>query len=201
MKGQLSWLGSSLQVDFPSMTGEFNIAFEQGQLMQARTGAMARLLGVLSLQSLARRLTLDFRDVFQDGFAFDSVTGDVTVARGVGSTNNLVMRGAQAAVLLEGTADAALETQDLRVFVVPEINLGAASLAYAVINPVIGIGSFVAQLFLREPLAQASTREFRITGSWSDPQVEAVERQPGQAPPRIAPAASAPPPNTMEQAR
>jgi uncharacterized protein YhdP len=148
-----------------------------------------------------RRLTLDFRDLSQDGFAFDTVTGDVAIARGVASTNNLVMRGAHAAVLLEGSADAKRETQDLRVFVVPDINLGAASLAYAVINPVIGLSTFAAQLFLREPLAQAYTREFRIVGSWADPQVEPVERQPGQAVPRIAapPASGAALPSSAEE--
>ena len=109
------------------------------------------------------------------------VTGDLAIARGVASTYNHVMRCAQAAVLLEGSADAGRETQDLRVFVVPEINLGAASLAYAVINPVVGLSTFVAQLFLREPLAQANTREFRIHGSWAHP--AAVRGQPrvGQA--------------------
>jgi uncharacterized protein YhdP len=196
LKGDVAWLGSPLQPDFASMVGQINVAIEQGQFLHAETGAAARLLSVLSLQGLMRRLTLDFRDLSQEGFAFDTVTGDLAIARGVASTNNLVMRGAQAAVLLEGSADAGRETQDLRVFVVPEINLGAASLAYAVINPVVGLSTFVAQLFLREPLAQANTREFRIHGSWADPQIEPVERQPGQALPRVpaptAPGASAP---------
>jgi uncharacterized protein YhdP len=60
--------------------------------------------------------------------------------------------------------------------VVPEINAGTASLAYAAINPAIGLGTFLAQLFLRKPLMQAGTREFKVAGSWSDPQVEPVER-------------------------
>ena len=54
------------------------------------------------------------------------------------STNNLRMRGVQAAVLMEGRADIGRETQDLRVVVVPEINAGTASLAYAAINPAVG---------------------------------------------------------------
>lgn len=202
--GTVNWLGSPLQPDFDSMTGQFDIAIEKGVFLHAQTGGAARLLGVLSLQGLLRRLTFDFRDLSEDGFAFDSVAGEVAIARGVASTNNLVMRGAHAAVLLEGSADAKRETQDLRVFVVPDLNLGAASLAYAVINPVIGLSTFAAQLFLREPLAQAYTREFRVVGSWADPQVEPVERQPGQAVPRIAaPAASgaAPPSSADEVAR
>jgi uncharacterized protein YhdP len=149
------------------------------------------LLSVLSLQSLPRRLALDFRDLFQEGFAFDNITGDVSVAQGVAHTNNLRMRGVQAAVLMEGSADIDRETQDLRVVVVPEINAGTASLAYAVINPAVGLGTFLAQMFLRKPLTQAGTREFHVTGPWSDPQVERVQRKPGEAVPDIGGAAPA----------
>ena len=75
----------------------------------------------------------------------------------------------------------ARETQDLRVYVVPEINAGAASLAYAAINPAIGLGTFIAQWLLRRPLIAAATREFHVTGSWDDPQVERVERKQPEA--------------------
>ena len=86
------------------------------------------------------------------------------------------MRGPSAVVLMEGEADIERETQNLRVVVVPEINAGTASLAYAFINPAIGLGTFMAQYFLRKPIAEAGTREFRVTGPWDDPKVERVER-------------------------
>jgi uncharacterized protein YhdP len=54
------------------------------------------------------------------------------------------MRGPAAVVLMEGEADIERETQNLRVVVVPEINAGTASLAYAFINPAIGLGTFLA---------------------------------------------------------
>ncbi|HEX6703307.1 MAG TPA: YhdP family protein [Albitalea sp.] len=179
LSGQVAWMGSPLAIDFASLSGQVNIAIESGQFLKVQPGA-ARLLSVLSLQSLPRRLALDFRDLFQEGFAFDSVAGDLSIQQGVAHTNNLRMRGVQAAVLMEGSADIEHETQDLRVVVVPEINAGTASLAYAVINPAIGLGSFLAQVFLRKPLTQAGTREFRVTGPWSDPKVERVQRSPGQ---------------------
>jgi len=70
----------------------------------------------------------------------------------VAQVNALRMRGVQAAVLMEGRADLVRETQDLRVIVVPEINAGTASLAYAAVNPAVGLGTFVAQWLLRRPL-------------------------------------------------
>ena len=176
LAGQVAWLGSPLSLDFPSMSGQFNVNVDSGQFLKAQPGA-ARLLGVLSLQSLPRRLLFDFRDVFEEGFSFDSFAGDVRIDAGVAHTNNLRMRGVQAVVLMEGKADIGRETQDLRVVVVPEINAGAASLAYAVINPAVGLGTFLAQLFLRRPLSEAGTREFHVTGPWVDPQVDRVERK------------------------
>ena len=147
---------------------------------------------MLSLQALPRRLTLDFRDVFSQGFAFDFIRGDARITNGIASTNNLQMKGVNAAVLMEGKADIARETQDLKVLVVPEINAGTASLVVGVINPAIGLGTFLAQMFLRRPLTAAGTREFHVKGSWADPQVEKVERKFGDAVPDIDSPASAP---------
>jgi uncharacterized protein YhdP len=153
------------------------VNIESGQFLKADPG-IAKLLGVLSLQSLPRRLSLDFRDVFSEGFTFDFVRGDVTIEQGQARTNNLQMKGVNAAVLMEGKVDIARETQDLRVVVVPEINAGTASLIASVINPAVGLGSFLAQLFLRRPLIEASTQEFHIDGAWADPQITQVERKP-----------------------
>lgn len=186
LQGQVQWVGSPLGLDMPSLDGRMSLALDAGQFLKADAGA-GRLLGVLSLQALPRRLALDFRDVFQEGFAFDNITGDVQIARGLARTNNLRMRGVQAAVLMEGTADIVRETQDLHVVVVPDINAGTASLAYAVINPLVGLGTFLGQLLLRGPLAEAGTREFKVTGSWADPQVSKLERR---TPPLAAPASS-----------
>src|SRR5205814_4974630 len=112
--------GSPLALDYPSLSGAFHVNVESGQFLKADPG-LAKLLGVLSLQSLPRRLVLDFRDVFSEGFAFDFIRGDVAVEQGIASTNNLQMKGVNAAVLMEGKADLAHETQDLKVVVVPEI--------------------------------------------------------------------------------
>ena len=133
---------------------------------------------MLSLQSLPRRLTLDFRDVFTEGFAFDFVRGDLTIQQGIAATNNLQMKGVNAAVLMEGEADIAKETQDLKVVVIPEINAGTASLFATMINPAIGVGSFLAQMFLRQPLMRAATQEFHIDGTWANPRIARVGRQP-----------------------
>ncbi|MDZ4129992.1 MAG: AsmA-like C-terminal region-containing protein, partial [Hydrogenophaga sp.] len=175
LEGSVGWLGSPLVLDYPSLSGQLQLDVERGQFLKVDPGA-AKLLGVLSLQALPRRLALDFRDVFSEGFAFDFVRGDARIDQGVLFTNNLQMKGVNAAVLMEGTADIAREQQDLKVVVVPEINAGTASLIATAINPAVGLGTFLAQFLLRQPLQSAATQEFHITGGWADPQVEKIQR-------------------------
>ncbi|MCM2341119.1 YhdP family protein [Rhodoferax sp.] len=175
LEGQVAWTGSPLSLDYPTLSGAVTVNVASGQFLKADPG-IAKLLGVLSLQALPRRLTLDFRDVFSEGFAFDFLRGDVKIDQGMAFTNNLQMKGVNAAVLMEGSADIARETQDIKVVVVPEINAVTASLLATAINPAVGLGTFLAQIFLRRPLIESATQEFHIDGPWADPQITKVSR-------------------------
>lgn len=177
MDGDLNWKGLPFSLDIPSLSGQFSLDIASGQFLKVDQSA-AKLLGVLSLQALPRRFVLDFRDVFSEGFAFDGITANASIAQGVAKTNNFKMRGVAATALIDGNADIAKETQNLHVVVIPDINVGTASVVYGLaVNPVIGVGTFLAQLFLRDPLAKAFTFEYQVTGPWKDPVVTKLVRK------------------------
>lgn len=180
MHGDISWAGLPYSLDMPSLSGKIDMQINKGQFLKVEPG-IGRLLGVLSMQSLPQRLTLDFRDIFSEGFAFDEVTVRADIAKGVAKTENLTMKGVQATVLMDGSVDIAKETQNLHVAVLPEINAGMASLAYSVINPAIGVGTFLAQLFLKDPLSKTFTYEYQITGSWTEPNIVQIKNREGPA--------------------
>ena len=169
--GEVTWSGSPLSLHVPSLAGLLRLDTGRGRFLKTEPG-LAKLIGVVNLQSLPRRLTLDFRDVFSEGFAFDEIGADVRIERGIARTDNFAMRGVAAQVQITGEADIARETQRLVVTVRPEINAGLASLAYAAaVNPALGLGSFVAQLLLREPLTGIFTYTYDVTGAWDEPVV------------------------------
>ncbi|MEB0213711.1 YhdP family protein [Undibacterium sp. CCC3.4] len=177
LQGDVSWSGLPYAIDIASMRGQVQLDLASGQFLKVDPGA-AKLLGVLSMQSLPRRLSLDFRDVFSEGFGFDALTGTARIEQGVAVTDNFKMRGVNATVVISGSADMARETQQLHVVVIPVINAGAASVVYGLaVNPVIGLGTFLAQLFLREPLARAFTFEYMISGPWNDAIVKKIDHQ------------------------
>ena len=179
MKGDLSWEGLPFALDLPSLSGKMSLKVQAGQFLKADPGA-AKLLSVISLQSLPRRLNLDFRDIFSKGFAFDEITANATIANGIMHTENLKMNGVNATVLMNGSVNIARESQNLHVVIIPEINAAAASIAYGFINPAIGIGTFLAQMFLREPLMKQFTHEYSITGTWKEPVIREVKGDTGK---------------------
>ena len=169
MSGDIAWNGLPYTLDTPSLSGKLDLKLAAGQFLKKDPGA-AKLLGVLSLQMLPRILKLDFHDVISEGLAFDGITASATIARGLARTDNLRMHGVAATVLMDGTADIGKETTNLHVVVIPEFNLGTGPLVYALaVNPVIGLGSFLAQLFLRAPMMRALTYEMQVTGPWKAP--------------------------------
>lgn len=173
LQGRVGWLGSPMGLHYPSLAGLIRFDMVQGQFLKIDPG-MGRLLSVLSLQALPRRLTLDFRDVFSEGFAFDAINGDAHIKEGVLETENLQMKSVLALVSLQGSVDIAKETQNLRVLVLPDLNAGGASLLAAIINPVIGAVTYLAQWVLRRPAVAAATKAYKIEGSWRAPVVTPV---------------------------
>jgi uncharacterized protein (TIGR02099 family) len=179
--GKLAWAGSPQSIDYPTLAGNISLTAEKGQFLKIEPG-IGKLLGILSLQALPRRITLDFRDIFSEGFAFDTISATAAVAGGVMRTQDFVMHGPAARVGMSGDIDLVQETQSLSVRVVPSVgdSLSVAGLVLLA-NPITGVASFLAQRLFKDPLGQAFAYQYAVTGSWADPKVEKIAReQPGE---------------------
>ncbi len=171
LSGHVHWLGVPHEIDYASLTGDIVLRSGKGQFLRVEPGA-GRLLGVLSLQSLPRRVTLDFRDVFNEGFAFDEIEAKGRIDHGLLQLGEFRMTGPAAAVQLNGALDLASETQHLHARIVPEIGDGVAAAAgFALLNPLLGVGTLIAQRILRDPLGKLFAYDYEITGPWRDPHV------------------------------
>jgi len=176
IEGQLGWTGAPHEFDFNSLNGAFRVHLGPGRFTKLEPGP-GKLLGVLSLQALPRRVTLDYSDIFSDGFAFDDITGNVRIASGVMSTTDLKLVGPAAKVDISGETDLAKETQRLTVRVQPSlsssVSAGAALffLANPLVGAVVGAGSLFAQTLLQDPVEKMFRYEYTVTGGWSDPVV------------------------------
>lgn len=174
IEGTLNWNGSPHDFDFPTLGGNLVLDASRGQFVKLDPG-IGKLLGILSLQALPRRITLDFRDIFSEGLVFDAIIGAMKIQRGVASTDNLRIQSPSAQVVMSGTVDLARETQNLKVRVSPHLSDGVSIAGALLGGPVAGVAAFIAQKLLKDPLDQIAGFDYRITGTWSDPQVAKVE--------------------------
>lgn len=186
LEGQIGWQGAPTDFDFASLDGEMVLDATRGQFLKVKPGA-GRLLGLISLQSLPRRITLDFRDVFSEGFGFDSIASKLTLNRGIMRTDRLQIDGPAARVLMSGETDLKNETQRLHVIVQPELGTTAA-IGVALVNPVAGVATLLANKLLQNPLNQIFGFAYLVTGTWDNPKVEKLDGQAddgASSPPRL----------------
>ena len=175
LEGKVSWAGTPTQIDHATLGGTLKAEAANGQFNKLEPG-VGRLLGILSLQSLPRRITLDFRDIFSEGFAFDSIGGSARVEKGVINTQDLQIVGPSAKIQIKGEASIPAETQNLRVRVEPALGETLA-VGAMIANPAIGAAAWVAQKILKDPFGQMFAFEYAISGSWADPKVEKLQQQ------------------------
>ena len=172
--GQLSWAGSPHEFETTDLNGNFKFKATKGQIVKVQPG-VARLLGLLSLQSLPRRLSLDFRDLFSSGFAYDAISASAKVENGIMHSDDFYMSGPAAEVTIKGETNLQKETQNLQIKVVPHIS-DSLSLAAFAGGPIVGVAAFIAQKILKDPFNKISSTEYQIVGTWDNPQEVNAEK-------------------------
>ena len=173
---EASWPGMPSEFKLASLTGTLGLHVEEGRLLSVEPGS-GRLFGLLSLQELPRRLSLDFADLFAKGFAFDRIEGWFKLEQGNAYTNSLYMEGPSAKVEVSGRTGLLAQDYDQRAYVTPALS-ASLPIAGALFGPAgVGVGAalYLGQQVFKEVPAQVDRflrREYTITGSWREPQVE-----------------------------
>jgi uncharacterized protein (TIGR02099 family) len=174
------WYGSPMEFSLEKLNGHISMHLGEGQLLNVEPGSAGRLFGLLSIQALPRRLTLDFRDLFGKGLAFDKIEGNFDVNNGNAYTNDLFMKGASADVAISGRTGLSTKDYDQIVTVTPQIS-GSLPVAGALFGPVgIGVGTafyLAGEMFhsLRENIDSLLRYQYTITGSWNNPVIQKIK--------------------------
>ena len=175
LEANLSWTGTPDTFNYATLNGTLKLDAGKGQFLKMEPG-IGKLLGILSLQSLPKRIKLDFNDVFSDGFQFDRIKGSAALKNGLLDTQDFHMDGLSAKVTMKGSVNLNDETQNLRVRVLPAIGDGVSlGVAFAA-GPAVGVGALILNRVFGDPLDKLVSFEYNVTGTWADPSVAKVER-------------------------
>lgn len=170
---ELRWPGSIDPDLFSRVAGTLKIAVDQGQVISVDPGA-GRVLGLMSLTALPRRLTLDFSDVTDKGFAFDTIRGDFEFRDGNAYTTNLVLKGPAAEIGIVGRTGIAARDYDQTAKVTGHLGGPLAAAGALAAGPAVGAALLLFSTVFKEPLAGFARGYYRITGGWDKPVVERI---------------------------
>lgn len=188
---ELDWSPDPAGLELDNLNGKMSFDLVNGSLLEVKPGA-GRVLSLLSFYSLPRRLSLDFSDVVGKGTAYDKLTGEFAIVEGNATTENLEVTLPSARIEVRGRVGLAAQDYDQTVTIYPGITSGVALAGALIGGPIMGIGLWIAQELLQQPLDQVAQLSYRLTGSWDDPKVKPLGAKPVAAN-KKKPAADAPP--------
>ena len=185
MSLDVSWSDGPRMDFMDSLDGDVRVRLGSGQLVEVEPGA-GRMFGLMSIAALPRRLSLDFRDVFERGFGFDKIEGAFRIDDGAAYTCDLSLEGPAADIAIVGRAD--LVDRDYEQTAVVSANVGNTLpvVAAVVAGPQVAAALLVFSQIFKKPLQDIGQVYYGVSGSWDDPLVDSVDAEAFAASARMA---------------
>ena len=170
------WPGSPAAFALSHLNGEIEFSVSRGQITNASAGG-GRLLGLLSIQALPRRLSLDFRDVFDSGFDFEEAKGTFYLENGTARTDDVELSSSAAKITLSGSTDLVAQKYDQLMTVRPGVGNTLPIIGAIAGGPGGAAAGLALQGLLHESLGNAAQVQYTITGTWDDPLIEPLKKE------------------------
>lgn len=176
----LRWPGPIFAPMVKRLEGTVRFDINDGALLEVEPGA-GRLFGLLSIQALPRRLTLDFRDFFSKGFSFDYMRGGFEIEDGNATIQDFALDGPAAKVTMTGRVGLADRDYDQQVVVTPHLTSGLPVVGAVAGGLGVGAAVLLAEKLLKPKISEVSEIKYSITGSWDAPVVKRISGPPPPA--------------------
>jgi uncharacterized protein YhdP len=129
----------------------------------------------MSVTALPKRLSLDFRDVFDSGFTFDEASGTFVMENGIAATEDVLLKSSAASISVSGSTDLVRQQYDQLITVRPGVGNTLPIIGALAAGPGGAAAGLALQGLLHDQLAEATQVRYAITGGWDDPVIEPVE--------------------------
>ena len=177
LDSKVEWDGSPWSM-INTLEGHVAMKLGKGQVTGA-SGA-ARLLGLFSLDSIIRKMQLDFSDVFDGGMAFNSITGSGDIKNGIFLTNDIKMDALAGEMTIKGLANLNSKTVDAEVNFVPDITRGIPVLTAFAVTPTTAL-YVLAITTVISPVVEVFTQvNYEVKGPLDNPEVKELSRSKGE---------------------
>jgi len=173
------WPGGITNFSLGKVTGQLQVLIKNGRITNLGSATeeklgLGKLLSIFSLQTIPRRLSLDFSDLAKGGYSFDQFKGNFQLKQGIMSTQDSEMDGPVALVSMKGNLDVVKQLCFLDIFVSPHIMASlpiVATIAGGPIGPIAGVATWVAIKIINKSMLKVTGYTYKVSGPWTDPAV------------------------------
>jgi uncharacterized protein YhdP len=188
--GNLQWPGSPVAFSLKKASGQLEMHITDGRFVDIEAGS-TKLFGALNFDSLVRRLQLDFSDLFQAGFAFDNIDGNMNFNQGVVTTNDEIrILGPSSNITINGEINLALQTIAADMQVQIPLGQNISMLAGMLGAWPIALSTYIASKIFQEQMEDFTTIIYRLDGPWDAPEAGFEPPPEAQVVPESAPSSS-----------
>ena len=165
------WLGAPNHFDKKTLYGKVTINVQNGMFINlgdkvSSEMGIGKLLNIFSLQTLQRRLSLNFNDLTDKGFSFNQLNGDFVLQDGKAQLQHLTVNGPVAKVDVGGHVDYINKYCNLTINVSPYVTSSAPVIATLAGGPVVGAIAWVVNKIISPGLGKIIRFSYNAKGSW-----------------------------------
>ena len=174
VKFDLGWPSAPFDFSLDKLSGDVDWALTDGYLTEVSDKG-SRIFTLFSLNSLVRKLSLDFRDVFATGFFYDKMGGSLQIADGTAFTDDTEIDGGAGEIEIKGYTNLNTGGLNYNITFAPNVTGNLPFLVYFLATP----PTALAALALDQVLTSAkviSNVNYKVSGTITNPQFEEVER-------------------------
>lgn len=174
-----SWPGAINDFSLAKSSGQMYIELKDGRIthlskeVEEKLG-LGKLLSILSLQTIPRRLKLDFSDLSQNGYSFDTFKGNFVLKKGVMRTADSYIDGPVAYATIKGDIDVVRQLYDVDLHVSPHITASLPVVATIAGGPIAGLATWVASKIINQGMQTVTGYTYKVSGPWRKPVVQQV---------------------------
>ncbi|GLS25012.1 YhdP family protein [Marinibactrum halimedae] len=172
----LVWAGSPAAIDTNKLIGDLSVDIRRGRFINSTNAAsdgVLRLIGLFNFDSWARRLRLDFSDLYQEGMAFDKIDGDLEFAEG----DLLIIRPVTAKtpsskLKIAGSIDLINEQMDTTLVATLPVGGNLTLLTAMAAGLPAAAGVYLVSKIFQKQVDKVASVSYRMKGGWNDPDMK-----------------------------
>ncbi len=175
IKFDFNWQGGPHHFNLESLNGNVKMKIDEGYLEDIDTKG-ANLLSIFSLQTLVRKLSLDFRDVFSKGMFYNDIKADFKVKNGLVYTDNMTMDATSGKLKVKGNTNLVNNQLDYKMSFAPKVTSSLPIIISWMVNPIVGLAALAVDQAI-EKAEVISVIDFELTGTVDEPVFKEVDRK------------------------